>query len=307
MNKRKAFRPSIIGFTLIELLVVIAIITILIALLLPTLQKARYAARMVQCGSNLRQIALGYILYAMDNRNNYPVGNDYNAFATVPSRNRTWDIPNNYSYNTLARYFPGKYKDYRNMTVDGSNLFVCPQGLIEVPWTPGSTANSFSGDRAFYSIYPDRNVAYAAGTPAIQQTWMTAFTMRRLGQPFIFKTAGNAVFIGPSYDHPAPIASDFCQVRQFPAVGNASALSTNHVWRGDRIGQIHFTPTPTYWGTITGIGQANFAFDDGSVQVWSDIRFTTLNAKSYTVPANGVGNCAARLPIEWADPARTRN
>ncbi len=54
------------GFTLIELLVVIAIIAILAAILFPVFARAREKARQTSCLSNVKQIALGILMYSQD-------------------------------------------------------------------------------------------------------------------------------------------------------------------------------------------------------------------------------------------------
>jgi len=62
------------GFTLVELLVVIGIIAVLIAILLPSLNKAREQAKRIQCASNLRQLYTCMRIYASENKDACPIG-----------------------------------------------------------------------------------------------------------------------------------------------------------------------------------------------------------------------------------------
>lgn len=61
------------GFTLIELLVVIAIISLLVSILLPSLQSARLLAQGVVCAGNLKNIGMGFEMYRAGYEDWYPL------------------------------------------------------------------------------------------------------------------------------------------------------------------------------------------------------------------------------------------
>ena len=90
ISRRNVRGRRLYGFTLVELLVVIAIIALLMAILTPSLQKARTAAKQISCKSNLHNLAIGLLTYAVDYNGDflYHIGNA----SDVQSYNQqTWE------------------------------------------------------------------------------------------------------------------------------------------------------------------------------------------------------------------------
>src|SRR5258705_9630951 len=89
------------AFTLIELLVVIAIIALLAALLLPALSGAKARAQRLKCTSQMKQLGLGFNLFASDHNDQYPPS----AYATGDYQYQlSWD-------DYIHRYIGGTAPD----------------------------------------------------------------------------------------------------------------------------------------------------------------------------------------------------
>ncbi len=73
-------RRKLVAFTLIELLGVIAIISILAAMILPALSKAKQKAAQVNCMNNLKQFTYGLMMYINDNQDCFPGSASRNTF-----------------------------------------------------------------------------------------------------------------------------------------------------------------------------------------------------------------------------------
>jgi len=160
------FRPRrkpLHGFTLIELLVVVAIIALLVAILLPALERARDAAKRVVCLSNLRQLHIAAFTYTSDYKGDFPY-RGRNSDAGPHTWNRNGATDNRHLWvNYIAGY----------TIEDGSKMLYCPsnpdpfaQIYGENRW-PHAPSNRYQAGYNFFANIHSRHGEWRTGRNVI--------------------------------------------------------------------------------------------------------------------------------------------
>ena len=146
-------RSSRKGFTLVELLVVIGIIAVLVGILMPALGSARRQARSVKCLSNLRQLGVGFQMYAQAYKGMWPV-------TRHDPGNPTYPVASSLRWQDRILEFVSSQKSANSMTdlstnrdklIESSVLWGCPE------WSRATGDEVLSGSdyaRTGYAMNP---------------------------------------------------------------------------------------------------------------------------------------------------------
>ena len=254
MSTRMSVAASGRGFTLVELLVVVAIVVVLLALLMPALDRAVYEAELAVCGSQNRNIASGVIGYAMDKRRSYPDRGGVTNPPPSPLGSQPVDVAFSIGATT---YFDDRSKLRGYVSMGRSGHLMCPlTGRIDV-----EAAHSNSWTMSPYALYfgwsfmdVDDNARQLPGMNRIgdRLTWVERIGNRRTTYRFNVLACDDDLFTTDN---------------GFGTHPNEAGVWENHVYQNAGIDGYKLTlsrwqgPSNPPRGPV----DLNFGLDDGSV------------------------------------------
>jgi type II secretory pathway pseudopilin PulG len=260
---------------LIELLVVIAIIAILIALLVPAVQKVRTAAARIQSTNNLKNIGLGCHSFH-DVLKRFPYNGYTGNAATVLWGNKNNPLSGSWCYQILP------YVDQTTLHNEGSGgttrgparipiaVFICPgRGRVAV-----ATSGTYPGPRTDYVINPWINQPSAGSISGVD----TKPTMVR-----ITDGTSNTILVGQGYIPVADygLTTSPARLETFFRGGRQGTARSTNTLRPDTV-----TPVGNFWGGPFPSGIL-ICMADGSVRNFPYTMTTTI-FRRFQRPDDGV-------------------
>jgi prepilin-type N-terminal cleavage/methylation domain-containing protein len=186
----RAMRRAATAFTLVELLVVIAIIAILASLLTPALASARARTRKVSCINNLRQLAIGSLLYAQDNNGDL-VGTSWNPVYLPHSKLSDRDAADddfNWLYPRYIQAF-GSFLCPATRHFIQTNTIPKPDGHLAIADLMNN-AHGMEGPGTSYEIF-----GVLGGVGKKSEALVNDFTLRRFDGPLGSKPGPSQVYL----------------------------------------------------------------------------------------------------------------